>query len=171
MRKISAARTSRRAPGLKDSDYDHEIALVDHAAEAVTPQAISPEIPAQTDRTGHDHTPDRPANPDQTISKVNTPVSTGPTAQSGPSSPHAERSVPRSTTSASDTSTSVRSTKSKGSSNRSTNRRGSGGQADIPRVEIEGEKRSPSFSCPLRSQRASGEEAMHLSNVAKSPRR
>lgn len=157
MRKISAARTSRRAPGLKDSDYDHEIALVDHAGEPVTPQTTSPEIPAQTDRIGYEHTPDRPANTDQTISKVNTPVSTGPLAQTGPSSPHVERSEPRSTTSASDTSASVRSTKSKGSSKRSTHRRGSGREANIPRVEVEGEKRSCSFFCPLRSQRTAGD--------------
>lgn len=149
MRKISAARTSRRAPGLKDSDYDHEIALVDHAAETVTPQTLSPEIPAQKDQTGHDHTSERPANTDQAPSKVNTPVSTGPTAQIGPSSPHVERSETRPTTSASDTSISVKSTKSKGSLYKSTNRPGSGGKADVPRVEVEGQKRNSSFPFSL----------------------
>ncbi|TPX15724.1 uncharacterized protein E0L32_000058 [Thyridium curvatum] len=36
-------RSSRRAPGLKDSDYDHEINLVDHAA---SPSAQSPNLEA-----------------------------------------------------------------------------------------------------------------------------
>lgn len=138
MRKISAARTSRRAPGLKDSDYDHEIALVDHAAETVTPQTLSPEIPAQIDQTGHDRSPDRPAKTDEALSKVNTPVSTSSTAQNGPSSSHVEQSEPRSTISASDAS-SVKSNKSKGSLHKSTKRPGSGGRADVPSVEVEGE--------------------------------
>ncbi|KAG8158395.1 hypothetical protein KVR01_011517 [Diaporthe batatas] len=53
MRKPSTAHRSRRAPPLKDSDYDHEINLVDHAAEAVTPQALSPE-------PGQGQQPDQP---------------------------------------------------------------------------------------------------------------
>lgn len=168
MRKISAARTSRRAPGLKDSDYDHEIALVDHAAEAVTPQTLSPEISSQIDQTGHDNTSDRAVNTDQAPSKVNTPVSTGPTAQIGPSS-HIERSDPRPTTSASDTSISVKSTKFKGSLHKSTNRPGSGGKAGVPRVEVEGEKRNSSF--PSSTALSWRLEAMLLSNIAKNPRR
>lgn len=157
MRKISTARSSRRAPGLKDSDYDHEIALVDHAAEAVNSQQPSPGISAQTDKTDHALAPADTVNTEQTLSKSNTAAPTGPTAQAGPSSPQADNPDARSTASASGAST--KSKNSKGSLHKYLERRGSNRRTDVPRVEVERENQDPPppkacFSlCLLRSFR------------------
>ncbi|CAN8106257.1 unnamed protein product [Discula destructiva] len=143
MRKIPTARTSRRAPGLKDSDYDHEIALVDHAAEAVTPQQLSPDLPAQTEQT--DHAPSTPQNAatDEALSRRPTAVSATSTAEPGASSlrkdPSGSRSGASASASASGASSSVKSKISKGSltKKKSSLRRHSKPKSDIPRVEVE----------------------------------
>lgn len=140
MRKISTARTSRRAPGLKDSDYDHEIALVDHAAQATAPQALSPDTSAHTDQTDRALASSRAGETDQTSSKDTCAASTGPAVQPGPSSPRLGRPESRSTVSASDTSTSAKSQNSRRSPKKSSGRQGSKERIDIPRVEVEGEE-------------------------------
>lgn len=145
MRKITTARSSRRAPGLKDSDYDHEIALVDHAAEVVTPQSQSPDLPAQTEQTDRGLTTSRTADTDRALSKYTTAASTTSVAEPGPSSVRTHLSGSRFNYSGGSASSSVKSKSSKGSLNKSSKRRNSGGEDNIPRVEVEGEE----SCCPL----------------------
>lgn len=140
MRKISSARSSRRAPGLKDSDYDHEIALVDHAAETVTPQLLSPELLAKTQPADHALPTSRTADTDRALSKYSTAASTPSLADPGPSSVRNHLSGSHSNQSAGSVSSSVKSKSSKGSKSKSSKRRNSGGKVDVPRVEIEGEE-------------------------------
>lgn len=148
MRKISSARTSRRAPGLKDSDYDHEIALVDHAAEAATPQRSSPEPSAQPDETGHALSASQTPDTDQALSKYTTAAASSPSlTQPGPSSLRKDQSGSRSNASASSASTSLKSKASKSSLKKSYIRRKSKEGADIPRVEVEGEEPLSPFPC------------------------
>lgn len=143
MRKPSTAHRSRRAPPLKDSDYDHEINLVDHAAETVTPQALSPE-PGQQ--------PGQPADqqPTPTIEPQPAPESVAkqeqqPEAESdsgeGPSSsqkaPTRSRSPRHSTSSASARST--RSRRSKEVSKKSASQESLTGDAAVPQLEVTGE--------------------------------
>lgn len=135
MRKISTARTSRRAPGLKDSDYDHEIALVDHATEAVTPQRLSPETPAEIGRTDHALASAHTADADQILSNA---ASTGPTASSGHLSPQEDHPDARSTASASVATVSTKAKNSKGSLHKTFEYQASKGKAGIPTFEVEG---------------------------------
>ncbi|KAJ4422495.1 hypothetical protein N0V82_002829 [Gnomoniopsis sp. IMI 355080] len=146
MRKISTARTSRRAPGLKDSDYDHEIALVDHAAEAVTPQRLSPEIPAQIVRTDHALASAQTADSDQTLSKYNTAASTGTAAPSGPLSPQEGHPDARSTAGASVATVSTKAKNSKGSLRKASEYQASKGNVNIPTFEVEGQLDPPAWT-------------------------
>lgn len=155
MRKISTARSSRRAPTLKDSDYDHEIALVDHAAETVSPKPLSPEPPDQLDRTDNALSPCQTTETDQTLSNNPHAVPTSTREpQAGPSSPHRDRSASRSTVtsrrSASSASTAPKSKKSKGSLKKSSLHRGSRSRSSvsIPRVEVQGKKGPPASTQP-----------------------
>lgn len=131
MRKHSRARRSRRALPLKDSDYDHEIALVDHVAGTPTPPAISPQ---QTNTTSL-----------QTVSQ------SGPEAEAEPRPSSSSRRAPsgthtprRSTTSTS--TESKKSKKSNKSSSRSRSRGRSPGKAVIPTVQVNREHFPPFYS-------------------------
>ncbi|KAK7737888.1 hypothetical protein SLS53_006266 [Cytospora paraplurivora] len=115
MRKHSTVRRSRRAPPLKASDYDHEIGLVDHAAEAATPQAISPQ-PTDTIASSSEDRPEAEQRPSSSSLQA-------------PSGIHS----PRDGT----TSSSAESKKSNKSSKRSRSRRNSSGKAVIPTVHVE----------------------------------
>ncbi|KUI58417.1 Meiotically up-regulated gene 65 protein [Cytospora mali] len=119
MRKHSTVRRSRRALPLKDSDYDHEIALVDHAAETPTPQAVTPQ---QTDTTSlAESEPESRPQPEA----EQRPSSSSLRAPSGTHSPR------RSTTSSS-----TESRKSSKSSRKSRSRGSSPGEAGIPTVHV-----------------------------------
>lgn len=161
MRKISNARSSRRAPGLKDTDYDHEIALVDNAAEAPTPQPLSPELQQGGDTGAADDgvlEQSQAANTAQTetLSKNTTAVSSvsdtepqvGPSLRRKKSSGSVETvSTGRSASSASTS----KSKKIKASLKRSSLRGPkSRSKTEIPRVEVQGEKlpsRPQSHTC------------------------
>ncbi|KAK2616061.1 hypothetical protein N8I77_002772 [Diaporthe amygdali] len=126
MLRPSSAHRSRRAPPLKDSDYDHEINLVDHAAEAVTPQALSPE-PGQ--------------QPEQQAEQQTRPTSTTPQSESepepraGPSS--TQKARPRSRSPRHSTSSvSAISRNSKTVSKKSTSRESLAGKAAVPQLEL-----------------------------------
>lgn len=159
MRKISTARSSRRAPPLKDSDYDHEINLVDHVAEAVTPQNITPEPPTEPPASEHVEDPDNAlsprstADPGQHLSKYTTAVESpvpgtpapGPAPATGPSTGTREPSPPRSAPSRRSTTSSVGSTgkkpkKTKGTPKASSLRRASRDRVAVPKVTVNGEQ-------------------------------
>lgn len=143
MRKIPTARSSRRAPGLKDSDYDHEIALVDHAAEAVGVQPQSQDLAAQSEQAHHALNPSRTADTDRALSKYTTATSSHPSpslTEAGPSSDRNHISGSGSNHSASSDRTSVRSRSSKGSLSKPYKPRDSVRKNTIPRVEVEGEE-------------------------------
>lgn len=157
MRKISKARSSRRAPALKDSDYDHEINLVDHVAEAetVTPHQLSlgsgADARRSIERTGPSLDESRvagaTANP--TLSKYRTALSdAAKPPQPGPSSPRGDRpsSSPATVTRsrACSTGSSPKSEGSKCSSKRFSLRRRSKDTPAIPTVEVNGEE----YLCP-----------------------
>lgn len=156
MRKISTARSSRRAPPLKDSDYDHEIALVDHAAEAVTPHPITPEPAAeaaaepvaseQVEEPENALSPRSTADPGQALSKYTTaiesPAPGTPAPQAGPSNDTREPSPSRSTVSRLSASSSVVSVgKSKNAKHASKDslRRASRSRVPVPKVMVNGE--------------------------------
>lgn len=161
MRKISTARSSRRAPPLKDSDYDHEINLVDHAAEAANPQAITPEPPleppaeAPSEPTASeevedpesDLSPRSTLDAGQNLSKYTTAVQSyapgTPALQAGPSTTTREPSPCRSTNSHRSTSTSVDSSgkakKARRTLKGSSLRRASRGRVTVPKVTVNGE--------------------------------
>lgn len=135
MRKPSTAHRSRRAPPLKDSDYDHEINLVDHAAEAVTPQALSPE-PGQHP-ADQPPTSTTPTQPEPEPAAEQEPESE-PVSGEGPSSsqraPARNRSLRRSTSSASSTSR-----RSKEVSKKAASQGSLAIDAAVPQVEVTGE--------------------------------
>lgn len=129
MRKISTARSSRRAPPLKDTDYDHEIDLVDHVTEPKnrSPEPLLPQTPIQPQ--------DDTLSPRQTTTTDHTALSVA-----GPSR---TRSGSQSTvkTQRSSSHTSVSTSKSK-QSKKSKSRAGSKNslkQAVVPSVEVERE--------------------------------
>lgn len=147
MRKISNARSSRRAPALKDSDYDHEIDLVDHADETAQPRALSPEPAQHTNQADHALAGYQTAGSDKTLSRYTTAASNEhdpqpqAQAQPGPSSPRTNLLDARSNATisrrASSARTSFKSRKSKGSLRRSSLPRSSRGKVDVPTVEVE----------------------------------
>ncbi|KAF3761178.1 hypothetical protein M406DRAFT_267991 [Cryphonectria parasitica EP155] len=98
MRKISNARSSRRAPTLKDSDYDHEINLVDHVAEAATAQPLPPEPSGPSARTDNALTPSQTTGTpkDQSLSTYTTAASAFSDPQPGPSQSRDRPSPPAS---------------------------------------------------------------------------
>lgn len=141
MRKPSTAHSSRRAPPLKDSDYDHEINLVDHAAETVTPQALSPEPgqqpeqPADQPSTSSLHPQPQP-EPEPAPEQEQEP---DPDSGEGPSSSQKvsaqDRSLRDSTSSAS-----AASRHSNEASKKAASPEGLTGDAAVPDVEVTGEK-------------------------------
>lgn len=149
MRKISTARSSRRAPPLKDSDYDHEIGLVDHAPEAAKATVLSPEPTEQTEEADHALATCQTAESDKTLSRYTTAVSNTPEptpqspsrSQAGPSSPRKDVSEARSNTAvsrrASGSGISAKSKKSKGSLRQSHLQKSSRDRVDVPTVEVE----------------------------------
>lgn len=130
MRKPSTAHRSRRAPPLKDSDYDHEINLVDHAAEAVTPQALSPEPGQQPASTTHPHPQPEPASEQDPEPEA----ASGEGPSSSQRAPARDRSLQRSTSSASGTSRVSKKVSKKAASQESL-----AGDAAVPQVEVTGE--------------------------------
>lgn len=157
MRKISTARSSRRAPPLKDSDYDHEISLVDHVAEAVTPQRITPESAAEptAEPAASEHledpehvlSPRSTTEPGQHLSKyttaVESPAPGTPAPQAGPSTSTKDPSPSRSATSRRSTSSSGDSTgkskKLENASKWSSLRRASRDRVAVPKIAVNGE--------------------------------
>lgn len=138
MRKPSTAHRSRRAPPLKDSDYDHEINLVDHAAEAVTPQALSPEPGQQPEQPG-DQQPAPTIHPQpQSESESATEQEQAPDSGEGPSSPQRaparKRPLRRSTSSVS-----ASSRRSKTASKKATSQESLAANAALPQLEVTGE--------------------------------
>lgn len=140
MRKPSTAHRSRRAPPLKDSDYDHEINLVDHAAEAVTPQALSPE-PGQQPEQPADQQPAPTIQPQpapEPAPEQEQPLEGEPDSGEGPSSSQKgaarNRSLRHSTSSAS-----ARSRPSKEASKKSASQESLTGDAAVPQLEVTGE--------------------------------
>lgn len=151
MRKISTARSSRRAPPLKDTDYDHEINLVDHITEldAPSPEPLIPQTTSAPEEnnlsarqtTATDHT---------TLSKYTNAASSPDVPEAGPSR---ARSSSRSTVTAKRSSSrgSISTTKSKGSrkskflrkSRKSLKSKDSQQQAIVPSVEVERENLLP----------------------------
>lgn len=145
MRKPSTAHRSRRAPPLKDSDYDHEINLVDHAAEAVTPQALSPE-PGQQPEEPEQPTEQRPALTTQSQPQPQPEAAAEqeqeqeqePDAGEGPSSSHeapARNRSPRRSTSG----TSASSRRSKKASKKAASQESLAGHAAVPQFQLTGE--------------------------------
>lgn len=148
MRKISTARSSRRAPPLKESDYDHEINLVDHAAETVTPQTVTPEppTPERVEDSDNVSSPHTTADPGQRLSKyttaVESPAPRTPVPEAEPSSGTKEPSPSRSTASRRSTGSigsSKKSKKGKDAPRGSSLRRASRGRVAVPRVTVNGE--------------------------------
>lgn len=136
MRKPSTAHRSRRAPPLKDSDYDHEINLVDHAAEAVTPQALSPEPGQQpeqpTDQRPASSTPSQPQPEEAAEQDLEAAQGSGEGPSSSQRAP-AQHSPPRRSTSG---------TSSKGSkqaSNKAASHESLAGNAALPELQLTGE--------------------------------
>lgn len=143
MRKPSTAHRSRRAPPLKDSDYDHEINLVDHAAEAVTPQALSPEPGQQPEQ------PEQPADQWPASIIQSRPQSEAaaeqaqdqqpaPDSGEGPSSLHeapTRNRSPRRSTSG----TSATSRRSKEASKKAASQESLAGHAAVPQFQLTGE--------------------------------
>lgn len=141
MRKPSTAHRSRRAPPLKDSDYDHEISLVDHAAEVVTPQALSPR-PGQQPEQPQQPTEQRPTSTirsqPQSDAAAEQEQEPAPDSGEGPSSSQrapARNSSPR--RSASGASATCR--RSKGTSKKAASQESLAGNAALPQLEITGE--------------------------------
>lgn len=150
MRKISNARSSRRAPPLKDSDYDHEINLVDHAAESIPPQALSPEPADQTDHVDHALATSDATDPNQTLSK---PSNAQSNVEVDPETDNARQSRPDPSTSshnlddgpsyptinrkASAASKSSKSTTSNESLKQASSNDNFRGAAQIPQVEVQ----------------------------------
>lgn len=157
MRKISTARSSRRAPPLKDSDYDHEISLVDHVAEAVNPQRITPASVAEptAEPAASEHledpenvlSPRSTTEPGQHLSKyttaVESPAPGTPVPQVGPLTSTRDPSPPRSAPSRSGTSSSSDSTgkskKLRNASKGSSLRRVSRDRVAVPKIAVNGE--------------------------------
>lgn len=138
MRKPSTAHRSRRAPPLKDSDYDHEINLVDHAAEAVTPQALSPEPGQQPDQPADQQLTSKTHPQPQRQQAADEEQEPEPEPGEGPSSsqraPARNRSPRRSTSSASATSR-----RSKGASKKAASQESLAVNVALPQVEVTGE--------------------------------
>lgn len=140
MRKPSTAHRSRRAPPLKDSDYDHEINLVDHAAEAVTPQALSPEPgqqpeqPADQQLTSETHPQPRPELATNEVQEPEPELDSGEDPSSSQRAPAQNRSPRRSTSSASATSR-----LSKGGSKKAASQERLAVEVALPQVEVTGE--------------------------------
>lgn len=138
MRKPSTAHRSRRAPPLKDSDYDHEINLVDHAAEAVTPQALSPEPGQQPDQPTEQRptssTPSQP-QPEDAAEQHQEAAEDSGEGQSPSQRAPAQHSTPRRSTSGA----SASSRRSKKGSKKAASQESLAGNAAIPELQLTGE--------------------------------
>lgn len=154
MRKHSTARSSRRAPALKDSDYDHEINLIDHAAEAVLaePQPPSTAAALSPQRTDNALTTSETVETTkgETLYPHTITPSTTEDSQPGPSATQgqARSSSPGAKATRGRTSSvgvSVKSMKSKRLSKKSSLRMSTESGIVIPRVEINGKYLQTAF--------------------------
>lgn len=148
MRKPSTAHRSRRAPPLKDSDYDHEINLVDHAAEAVTPQALSPEPGQQPDQPADQQLTSQTHPQPQPGQATNEEQEPGPEPEPGEGPSSSQRASARNrSTRRSLSSASATSRRSKGASKKAASQESLAVNVALPQVEVTGENlRGPTRS-------------------------